>query len=132
SSSANSCKNIRRFHLPSCWKRLNARNPIAVGDGCQVRSFHSPNFECISICSRHPAVGLEQLNVEALRWERQGDEDIYSFRTASKVFDFEWRCDGQPKLPCQIAGKQEQQDVGLSRSEGVAQHGLGRPHELKH
>ena len=51
---------------------------------------------------------------------------------AGKVRDLVRRGDSQPKLPSKVAARDRQQDMRLSRSEGIAQHGSGRPYELKH
>src|SRR4029450_12230549 len=92
----------RRILLSSWLKRLDARNPVRAGDGRQVRSFHSPNFNGVVLCSRHPAVSLESLNVETFRRERQGDQYVHLVRAAGEVHDLLRRGDRQPKLPGKV------------------------------
>ena len=118
---------------PPGWQRLDAPHPVRPGDSCEVRSFHSPNFNCVFLCPRHPSVGLEQLDMKPLRRERQRDEYVDPFGAGWKVCcDLVRRRDGQPNLPSDVERDHRQQDMGLSRSERLTQHGSRRTHELKH
>src|ERR1700754_4744329 len=76
---ANNVVSKRRMVLPFRWERLDALDPEVGGQGRGVAAFHSPNFDCIFLCSGHASVGLEKLYVKALRWKRERHEYVDAF-----------------------------------------------------
>ena len=118
--------------LPGC-SGSTRRHPVRTGDGVEVRSFHSPNFNGIFLCPGDPAVGLEQLNVKPLRRERQRHQYVDLFRSCRRARrSFRVRRGsaraGKPS-PCRDRHRGR---CVLSRAQSVSRHGSGRPHQLKH
>src|ERR1700754_2622285 len=75
-----------RFILASLLqKRPNFRHPIGAGNGVEVRSFHTTQFNRMIVCSGHASVLLKSQDMKTLRLERQGHQHIHLLRASNEL-----------------------------------------------